>query len=48
MAMMLAPVACEVLGPVVVMVMCAGAYAVVVAYGAITGVDDPLRADTGV
>ena len=47
-AMMLAPTACEVLGPVVVMLICAGAYAVVVAYGAIRGVDDPLRADTGV
>ena len=39
-AMMLAPIACKVLGPVLVMLICAGAYGGVVAYGVIRGVDD--------
>ena len=48
LAMMLAPTACEVFGTVPVMLICAGAYALVVAYGVIRGVDDPLRTNTGI
>jgi len=39
LTLLMAPTACDVLGPVVVMLICAAAYGVVVAYGVVTKVD---------